>query len=463
MHPARRPQTLYGLYAVALTVVLIVASENLLFRDFGDFVRAIGFMVELTPDPTGQHWPFRATPLPLGERFDLGNHVFGAMGWLQSQFADHFDLRFSAVAAKLCLALSADLLARQVARDFRHRLRARAIVFTALMACMFAAHNAGMLKSFYDEYLFFLVLPPLLYALLRCEQARWQWLLLAMATLAGLSKVQYFYVPALVLLSLLAMRSLGQLRPPAWLLAALCAAQVVCALPALHNPFAQLNRHQSTYWGSYLVLNDAELRQLGLSERQLACVGVDGWGHRAQGPGGSEPINVGAEHSCYGHQTLGLADILRPYWRYPSTLPRLLAYALPAHFHVQYFHVYKNAPYLAPANGASYRSGRWLVRLSALRDATVTPLGGVLLVCGVMQLAWRRTRSQTGLSTCAFFLALFSASQVLVSLLGEGVRDLGKHLWGAQLALDLLALVLLAQCARLIARQRHRPSAAPSS
>lgn len=453
---------LYGVGACALAAVLLVASENLRFQDVGDFGRTAGFMLELPEFAKGLRWPFRPQPLPLGERFDLGHYVFGAMGWLQSLYSDHFDLRFSAILAKLALAFCADLLARQIAPLFARPLLARALAFTALLLAMSAAHNAGMLKSLYGEYLFFLTLPPLLYGLLRSERPGGQWTLLAAALLGGLSKAQYFYIPVLAIACLL-LQARRQRPTPAWLLAGLAAAQLACVLPALHNPFAQLNRHQSTYWGSYLVLSEAELRGLGLDDRQLACVGIDGWGHKALGPGGSEPLDVGADKTCYGHQTLGLGDVLAPYLRYPTTLPRLLAFAMPAHFHVHYFHVYKTLPYLVPSQGSSYRSGRWLVQLSALRDRVVTPLAPALLLTGVLQAGWRRTCRHAGLSACALFLALFSASQVLVSLLGEGVRDLGKHMWGAQLALDFLVLTLAAQCAVLWAeRAAGRPAAPPA-
>ncbi|MBK8359122.1 MAG: hypothetical protein IPL15_09085 [Comamonadaceae bacterium] len=39
-----------------------------------------------------------------------------------------------------------------------------------------------------------------------------------------------------------------------------------------------------------------------------------------------------------------------------------------------------------------------------------------------------------------------------ISLLGEGIRDLSKHLWAAQLALDLLAILLATQIV-LVLRQ----------
>ena len=55
-------------------------------------------------------------------------------------------------------------------------------------------------------------------------------------------------------------------------------------------------------------------------------------------------------------------------------------------------------------------------------------------------------------------LALLALSQVPVTLLGEGVRDLSKHLAGAQYAVDLMLVLLVAQGAAAVAR-RARPQA----
>lgn len=57
-------------------------------------------------------------------------------------------------------------------------------------------------------------------------------------------------------------------------------------------------------------------------------------------------------------------------------------------------------------------------------------------------------------------LGVFAASQIVVSLLGEGVRDLGKHLAAGQYALDL-AIAMLATLAIVhgTAALRMRPAA----
>lgn len=72
-------------------------------------------------------------------------------------------------------------------------------------------------------------------------------------TCAGLSKVQYFYIPALVLVCRGA-RLRARRRTPWWLVAALCLAQAVCLLPA-QEPYLGSWSHTDPFFGSYAVWN----------------------------------------------------------------------------------------------------------------------------------------------------------------------------------------------------------------
>ncbi|MNV91962.1 hypothetical protein D3C71_1865080 [compost metagenome] len=56
-------------------------------------------------------------------------------------------------------------------------------------------------------------------------------------------------------------------------------------------------------------------------------------------------------------------------------------------------------------------------------------------------------------------LGLFVVSQLIIVLLGEGVRDMSKHLWAAQLALDMLVLLVSLQCLGWLWVWRRRKAA----
>ncbi|MEG2425063.1 SDR family NAD(P)-dependent oxidoreductase, partial [Glutamicibacter sp.] len=85
-----------------------------------------------------------------------------------------------------------------------------------------------------------------------------------------------------------------------------------------------------------------------------------------------------------------------------------------------------------------------LLRMSEARDRIVTPLAPLFLLAALVLLAASRSRQAGCLRPLAMgglLLALFVVSQVVIVLLGEGVRDMSKHLWAAQLALDMLVVL----------------------
>ena len=456
------PRHLYYLFAASLAIGLVIISENIHFRDFGDYSRAIEFMVNAVRVEPHLLWAFREDGIGTVPGLDPSALMFKLMGTVQHWYSDFYHLRVNSLLAKLVLLLYADRLARLMSRHFQRPVLSRTIMFTAVSLSFFYAHNIGMANSFYAEYAFLLFFPLLLLGFLRAPFNHGKLLIVLGALLCGLSKVQYFYIPALVLVCVVALDLRARRRTPWWLVAALCLAQAVCLLPLRKNPYAELNHHQSTFFGSYMMLEPQQLRVLGLDDEQIACVGIDGWGHKALGPGGTQPEHVG--NSCYRRHPKSTADVLAPYLRYPGTLFKLMAFALPHHFTVRYVHLYPYFSYIVPSNGKDFKGGRLLVKLSDLREQTVTRMASALVALGLVLPFLRRPGQHRGLGLSCLFLALFILSQIVISLLGEGIRDLSKHLWAAQLALDFLLLALLAQATLWFTharRARHVPQALP--
>ena len=443
-----RHVALYSAYVSCIGLALVVLSEQITFLDSGDFFRTVAFMLTHPLDGTGRLWEFRPEGFQRPDHFESGVFFFGLFGYLQQWTSGiYFDVRWQSISAKVLLLWLGHLMAVRIAALVGLRLLGQAFVFSMISMVLFQAHNIGVLKSFYNEYATLLGCVVLVLGLLTGPGTQRALLIVLGAFLFGISKVQFFYVPALVLVCLAWQRLRLQLPLSRPMIAALLCVQTICVLPSLHNPYQQLNYHHATYYGAYLLLSPDELRDLGLNAAQVDCVGLDAWGNKAAGPGGSTARRE--NHSCFGKQTLKLHDVLSPYLQHPTLLWRLAAYALPHHFTVQYFHVFKELRYIVPADRISFGYGRWLVQLSELRDAYVTRAWPLLVAAGLLA-GLLRLPGALWLGTASLFLALFIPSQMVVSLLGEGIRDLSKHLWAAQLALDLLTILVATQIALLL-------------
>lgn len=74
---------LYYLFAVTLAISLIIISENIYFKDYGDFSRAIGFMLMRVRDEPHQLWPFRADGIGHIRGIDISAGLFKLLGTVQ--------------------------------------------------------------------------------------------------------------------------------------------------------------------------------------------------------------------------------------------------------------------------------------------------------------------------------------------------------------------------------------------
>lgn len=455
---------IYRVAAFLFSVFLIIASKNVAFLNQGDFARAIGFMLSGPLDridvahiyPTGFEWeyhPYVGRPALWG---GSAPWLFWLAAMIQLSYSKFFSIFTMALLAKISLLYLANRIAARLAAILGGDRGLQFALFVATALILFFAHNVAVLNSFYNEFAFFLFLPLILFAVLGEEQdcRRRRVILCIGALFCGAAKIQFFYVPAL-LWAVFAFFDWRAERPfDKKLACGLMLVQLLSMSPVVGNRFRDLNYYHSTYLGSYMVLEPAEREALGLNEEQIACIGVDAWGVRLSAPD-AVTITSGPE-SCFkpGEQTL--LTVLKPYLEIPQVAWRMWSTATRPHFTVEYFHLDKSGRYLVPTKGKSFGLGTVLVRLSQWRDEVITrPVMLVVIAAGLLlpfiALAGRRG----SLAAFSVFLALFALSQIAVSIVGEGVRDLSHHLSAAQYAVDLLVLVCAVQMAwRLVARQR---------
>lgn len=447
-HRSRWLFCLCFLVVAVVGVALVWGSQALLFADTNDFQRVVGHLY-LTPVGDGIRWALPERPFRMPGNPELASHMFTFAGWVQRYLPGNvFDLSRTALAAKVLLLGYAAVLGWQCAVALQRGAVWCAVFALAWLAAFFMAHNIGMAQSFYAEYACLIALPLMLLGMLASRRAARLLCLGVGALVCGLAKVQYFYWPLLVLLCLWVGSRWQRVLPDRGLLKLLFAVQILCLVPLLIGKNAGLNAYHGVYLGSYMVLTPAQLDGLQLPAERRDCIGVDAWGNALSGPGGTQVQHT--DRDCYPvTPKLGKGDVLRPYLHYPLTLWRLARFALPSHFTVQYFHVFPGHYYLQRHDGGAKPVTDLLLRMSEVRDRIVTPLAPLFLLAALALLAasrsWHAVRLRP-LAAGGLLLALLVVSQVVIVLLGEGVRDMSKHLWAAQLALDMLVVLTALQC-----------------
>jgi hypothetical protein len=435
---------------VTLCVLLVFGSSSIGMIDQGDYPRTVSRIVGEPLPPAADaaatapvtRWALRdGLPIPNASS-GTSSFLFAAAAGLQSLYQDRFDMMHLGLAGKAGLAAALGLLAFAAGRRLGFGVAGQGALAAGLLLTAFAAHNIAFMQSFYGEFSFFLGLPVLLAALL-WPPGRWRLGLLAFGLLmCGGAKAQFFYLPLLVLPVLwMEARATGRrLGRPA--VATVLLVQVICLLPLTISDVMTFNRHHSTHQGSYLAMTEAERDRLGLDPIERQCIGVDAWGNRLETLDAVRIVRD--DDDCAVPWPKSLVDTLRPYAVAPMAALRMVTIGLPPHLTVRYFHVQDDNHYSASLKAKAGPVAKSLYWLTSFRDTILRPWTLPLLLVFVLVVAWRSLLDRAmGLAAPLLLLLLLSLSQVPVALLGEGVRDLSKHLAGAQYALDLM-LVLLA-------------------
>jgi hypothetical protein len=448
---ARSP--LFLLFACLSGICLLSMSKNVAMMNQGDFYRVFDSLLNAQPLDVRPYdgykmpafvWSYTDPVKKSWRQRNLAWVYVWANVRLQRLVSTHFDLFLLALVSKLIVLACCYRLSETLRRHLALRAVWRPLVFALLAIAFFFAHNIAFLNSFYQEHVFVVFLPVFLVGLFEKRRGVRLTLCITGALFCGGAKAQYFYLPALIA-AVLALIGILHKRKPDWqLMAGLLAAFGVSYFLVSGSTDPSVNYYNSTYFGSYLLLSAQERKQLGVSDRNMQCIGSDPWGHQLDANGIAH-FNAGPS-GCAERVSLTVNDILAPYWRHPTLMFRLWHWAAPVHFTVKSFHLFKYNGYILPSDTKSYHNGRNLVVASDLRDAVITRYYLVFLAAGLL-LPFVNLRSTVSIEMrmATLLLALFIPSQIAFSLLGEGLRDLSKHLAAAQLCLDLLCVFLILQ------------------
>ena len=431
------------IFCISVAIGIHAAAAYAMY-DQGDFARIISRVLG-APVPVSDGFPATlwhhsaGQPIP-NPSSGSASFLFAVVALIQRALSPLFHLEYWSIFARTAFALSMIFFARSLLRE--KGAGSWALLSLGLFALLigFAPHNTAVFQSFYPEQVAFIALPVLCATL--GFSGRWRLPFFVISLLAiSTAKAQYFYLPALVFMVL---ASFPASRPANLkFLALICViAQLIAALPLMRNSYMDINRYNATYFGTYLELTPAEASRLGIRKMQLDCAGTDWWGNRV-----ASPTDVDAESgdpTCSTRNAVSEKAVLIPYIRVPTLLPRMILKTLEAHWTTRYFHLDKDVRYVRERKSDRDVLRTWMASLdTAVSWLAVGPLAVFVLLSSVVLFLIQTVRDRgrtTG--TVAFLVALIS-SQLIVCLVGEGFRDLSKHLMLCLFSLELLSVTLL--------------------
>lgn len=440
---------LIGLAAVAAA---LFGLGDLRVLDQGDYQRMVSRMLVVEPPSHGFHaitadWPMReGMPIANPSSGSL-SLLIQALSLLQRIFSDHYSGAFAlSVMLGIC-ATSWFALGRS---SLGHSRAGASLLLALGLLCTLLPHTLAFLGSFYGEALFIALLPAVL-ALLPVRKEGWLQavVLFVIVTACATAKAQLFYLPGMMLIwRLLYLRHLPARstsdsyhhpRRNSPVMLALILAQLMALLPIAAGDYARINAHNSLYFGS-LIASPASASMAG---HEPACIGIDYWGNRITALDDLQPI---PGPPCQPASSPTLVSALKPYLSEPLLLVRVMRTALPAHARFDYFHLHQDTRYVQPPDNAIARG---LGQVERLRNFMLDGFALFITLALILAASFVLPRNQ---AMCLSFCVALALSQIVIAILGEGVRDLGRHLLPAQIT-TLFALVM-ALCTLLFSPSR---------
>lgn len=300
-------------------------------------------------------------------------------------------------------------------------------LFFAICIPMISSSNIGMFSSLYQEQVVLFSLPLTIVFLMKDG---WVGILgvFVFSSIIACSKGQFFYFPLLA-----AVYYLIYSREFLVQKILMCLISLSLSLLCIYSTAdtSQYNKYHSTYFGVYelMHLNNMEIPE-GVDKN---CVGVDSWGKRFDLMEGATYTEI--DEKCrLKHLDVKFQDSL--YWFLKNPL-HILTLPFDKGVRTQlsedYFHVFKSLK--LARNDDNFTKQVTLIKDYIFKEVRFSILSIFLLLSLILFRA-----KESGF---VFLISSFGVSQLYISFLGEGYRDMAKHLFAMNFSFDLLVFLSL--------------------
>lgn len=418
-------------FVVLLAVALIATTKNVYMLNTGDFHRAI--FPFMPPIPSFQH--------DMSLKYSLYDEFWGISKYTYMStysyilyftaeifklVTDQLDTRIlSALLKALYLSL---LLSLYIKIKNRKLQMLDYIVLFALSIFMCSSSNIAFFPSFYQEQVLLICLPIMATCLMNRNNSLFSAIAFSVAAFViGGSKSQFFYVPILSLCFVVYFLNYRKTMA-----AMLVVFQLLSIAFVLNSSDAtNFNKYHAAYYGVYAYekMNGLEL-PAGIDEK---CVGIDAWGGQLDKERGSRRSSFGK--NCYEeNKIISFMDAIKEYSRHPSIIFKLpFDGVVKDNLVTDYIHVAKTIKVIIDDKNS------WSSSVTRLKDNIFGSYRMMIMIA--ILIAFSSIKQVRGFLAPIAFVSLFGISQFYVSFLGEGYRDLSKHLFGLSFSFDLTVFI----------------------
>jgi len=301
-----------------------------------------------------------------------------------------------------------------------------AAYFLSLMPVI-SSSNLVFFGSFYQEQVLLICLPMIL-ACIGENNIKGYLPTFLSITIIACSKSQFFYVP-LILLCYYIFYDRKQLKLKIALTAFSLALSLMCIFKTTST--VAYNKYHSVYFGVYEY---ERMNGLDLPENtDKNCVGIDSWGNRFDLKSGVVSTSLG--ETCFNkHKDTSFKETIDEVLKHPFMLLKLpFDYGVKTQLTENYFHVYKAMPLIINNEG-------FYAKITSIKDALFKNIKFILLALAlVFSLIFRKDR----ISGLIFLCSCLGISQFYISFIGEGYRDMDKHLFGMNFSFDMTIFLII--------------------
>lgn len=430
-------------YALPFILALIICftSVSLMMMNTGDYYRAVFPFIENIQQFTMNlplHYELKGnfSSLTSYEYKSSYSYILYFYAYIVSVFTNIFYVPIYSSLLKMTYILTLAVLFYRVEtiKDKRILILSYLISLTP----MISSSNLAFFGSFYQEQVLLICLPLLL---IGCMTPGWKGIACSFLsiTIISCSKSQFFYLPVIILAYYIIYENENiKYKVIASMIS--LSLSVICILTTTST--VEYNKYHSLFFGvyEYQRLNQEKLPE-GID---TDCIGIDAWGNKFNLEAGVIGTSIG--ESCFQkHKDASFKDTLSVIIKNP-----FIMLALPfdkgtnTQLTEDYFHVYKAMKLIINNNG-------FFSQITKTKDylfKNIRFFALLVILAGAILLRQRR------MSGVLFITSSFGVSQFYIAFLGEGYRDMDKHLFGMNFSFDLSLFLLLILAASRIKKHQ---------